>query len=139
MLRLVLVGGTTRRRASICLWRLSSGFGGDGALAPPGRDSGGIVLTIVLGIVGAVVGNWLGRVLGFYRPGEVAAEDKNFFTHSGVEYRVLPRVVHKTATSSLAGWWSGAGFSVSANELPAAASSPALLDQGPVRKPHDCE
>ena len=38
----------------------------------PGRDPGGIVLTTVLGIVGAMVGGWLGRVLGFYRPGEVA-------------------------------------------------------------------
>ena len=28
--------------------------------------------TIVLGIVGAMVGGWLGRVLGFYRPGEAA-------------------------------------------------------------------
>lgn len=38
----------------------------------PGRDPGGIVLTILLGIAGALVGGWLGRVLGFYRPGEVA-------------------------------------------------------------------
>lgn len=38
----------------------------------PGRDPGGIVLTTILGIVGAMVGGWLGRVLGFYRQGEVA-------------------------------------------------------------------
>ncbi len=38
----------------------------------PGRDPGGIVLTIALGIVGAIVGGWLGRVMGLYRPGEVA-------------------------------------------------------------------
>jgi len=38
----------------------------------PGSDPGGIVLTIVLGIAGAMVGGWLGRVLGFYRPGEAA-------------------------------------------------------------------
>jgi len=38
----------------------------------PGNDPGGIVLTIVLGIAGAMVGGWLGRVLGFYRPGEAA-------------------------------------------------------------------
>ena len=38
----------------------------------PGNDPGGIVLTIVLGIVGAMFGGWLGRVLGFYRPGEAA-------------------------------------------------------------------
>lgn len=38
----------------------------------PGRDPGGLVLTIALGIVGAIVGGWLGRVMGLYRPGEVA-------------------------------------------------------------------
>ena len=40
----------------------------------------------------------------------LAAEDKNFFTHSGVEYRALPRVVYKTATNSIGAWWSGGGF-----------------------------
>jgi uncharacterized membrane protein YeaQ/YmgE (transglycosylase-associated protein family) len=38
----------------------------------PGHDPGGIVLTIVLGIAGAMVGGWLGRVLGLYRPGDAA-------------------------------------------------------------------
>ena len=40
----------------------------------------------------------------------LAAEDKNFFSHSGVDYRALPRVVHKTAVRSLAAWWKGGGF-----------------------------
>jgi penicillin-binding protein 1A len=40
----------------------------------------------------------------------LAAEDRNFFTHSGVEYRALPRVVYKTATNSIGAWWSGGGF-----------------------------
>jgi uncharacterized membrane protein YeaQ/YmgE (transglycosylase-associated protein family) len=38
----------------------------------PSHDPAGIGVTIVLGIAGALVGGWLGRVLGFYRPGEVA-------------------------------------------------------------------
>jgi len=33
---------------------------------------GGIILTDVLGIVGAMLGGWLGRVLGLYREGEAA-------------------------------------------------------------------
>ena len=37
----------------------------------------------------------------------LAAEDKNFFSHSGVEYRALPRVVYKTAVYSVAAWWKG--------------------------------
>lgn len=46
-----------------------------GALAKlvmPGRDPGGIIVTIVLGIVGAVLGGWMGRALGFYGPDEPA-------------------------------------------------------------------
>src|SRR3989442_4196895 len=33
---------------------------------------GGIILTIVLGVVGALLGGWLGRVIGLYREGEAA-------------------------------------------------------------------
>ena len=40
----------------------------------------------------------------------LAAEDRNFFTHSGVEYRALPRVVYKTIVHSVAAWWNGDGF-----------------------------
>ena len=40
----------------------------------------------------------------------LSAEDKNFFTHSGVDYRALPRVFYKTATSSVGAWWNGRGF-----------------------------
>lgn len=46
-----------------------------GALAKlvmPGRDPGGIIVTMLLGIAGAVLGGWIGRVLGFYEPGEAA-------------------------------------------------------------------
>jgi uncharacterized membrane protein YeaQ/YmgE (transglycosylase-associated protein family) len=38
----------------------------------PGRDPGGIIVTLVLGIVGAMLGGWLGRVMGLYREGEAA-------------------------------------------------------------------
>ena len=41
-------------------------------LLMPGRDPGGFIITTVLGIVGAVVGGFLGRTLGFYGPGEPA-------------------------------------------------------------------
>jgi penicillin-binding protein 1A len=37
----------------------------------------------------------------------LAAEDKNFFSHSGVEYRALLRVGYKTAVHSVAAWWKG--------------------------------
>jgi uncharacterized membrane protein YeaQ/YmgE (transglycosylase-associated protein family) len=41
-------------------------------LIMPGSDRGGVIMTIILGIVGALLGGWLGRVLGFYREGEAA-------------------------------------------------------------------
>jgi uncharacterized membrane protein YeaQ/YmgE (transglycosylase-associated protein family) len=41
-------------------------------LLVPGRDPGGWIVTIVLGIAGALVGTWLGRVLGIYSGGESA-------------------------------------------------------------------
>ena len=41
-------------------------------LIMPGNDPGGIIVTMLLGIVGAVVGGWLGRALGFYGPNDPA-------------------------------------------------------------------
>ena len=41
-------------------------------LLMPGRDPGGIIITTLLGIVGAVMGGFLGRTLGLYGPGEPA-------------------------------------------------------------------
>lgn len=41
-------------------------------LLMPGRDPGGFIVTILLGIVGAAVGGWLGRVMGLYRADEPA-------------------------------------------------------------------
>ena len=38
----------------------------------PGDDPGGIIVTILLGIVGAMVGGGVGRALGLYAPGEAA-------------------------------------------------------------------
>jgi uncharacterized membrane protein YeaQ/YmgE (transglycosylase-associated protein family) len=36
----------------------------------PGRDPGGFVITALLGIVGALVGGFVGRALGWYREGD---------------------------------------------------------------------
>jgi len=41
-------------------------------LIMPGRDPGGMIITIGLGIAGAVVGGAVGRALGFYDPGQPA-------------------------------------------------------------------
>ena len=36
----------------------------------PGRDPGGFVITALLGIVGAVVGGFVGRLVGWYGEGD---------------------------------------------------------------------
>jgi len=41
-------------------------------LLMPGRDPGGFAVTTVLGIVGAIVGGFIGRLLGFYHAGQGA-------------------------------------------------------------------
>lgn len=38
----------------------------------PGRDPGGCIVTILLGIGGAVVAGFLGQAVGWYEPGEGA-------------------------------------------------------------------
>ena len=46
-----------------------------GALARfivPGKDPGGVFVSIILGIVGAVVATFLGKALGWYEPGQSA-------------------------------------------------------------------
>ena len=56
------------------LWTIVIGLVA-GALAKffmPGKDPGGIVITILLGIGGALVATFLGRMVGWYREGESA-------------------------------------------------------------------
>jgi len=38
----------------------------------PGKDPGGLIVTMLLGIAGAFVGSWIGRWLFGYAPGERA-------------------------------------------------------------------
>lgn len=41
-------------------------------LVMPGRDPGGLLMTIVIGIIGSVIANFLGRSMGWYAEGESA-------------------------------------------------------------------
>jgi uncharacterized membrane protein YeaQ/YmgE (transglycosylase-associated protein family) len=46
-----------------------------GALAKfimPGKDPGGIIVTMLLGIAGALLAGWLGKMLGWYQEGQSA-------------------------------------------------------------------
>jgi uncharacterized membrane protein YeaQ/YmgE (transglycosylase-associated protein family) len=46
-----------------------------GALAKlimPGKDPGGIIVTMLLGIAGALLAGWIGQSVGWYHPGQSA-------------------------------------------------------------------
>lgn len=56
------------------LWWIVIGLlaGGIAKMLVPGRDPGGCIVTILLGIAGAVVAGFLGQSLGWYEQGEGA-------------------------------------------------------------------
>ena len=41
-------------------------------LLMPGKDPGGFIVTILLGIAGALIANYCGQALGWYEPGQAA-------------------------------------------------------------------
>jgi uncharacterized membrane protein YeaQ/YmgE (transglycosylase-associated protein family) len=41
-----------------------------GKFLMPGRDPGGFIITIALGIAGALLGGYIGRALGMYQEGD---------------------------------------------------------------------
>lgn len=54
------------------LWMLIIGLivGAIAKFLMPGKDPGGFIVTIIIGIVGAMVAGFLGRSLGWYNNGE---------------------------------------------------------------------
>jgi uncharacterized membrane protein YeaQ/YmgE (transglycosylase-associated protein family) len=56
------------------LWMIVIGLivGALAKLIMPGRDPGGIIVTILLGIAGSVVAGLLGRAVGWYSEGQPA-------------------------------------------------------------------
>lgn len=55
-------------------WWIVIGFvaGALGKLIMPGKDPGGCVVTILIGIAGALLVGYVGQIIGFYEPGEEA-------------------------------------------------------------------
>jgi uncharacterized membrane protein YeaQ/YmgE (transglycosylase-associated protein family) len=56
------------------LWAIIIGLivGALAKLIMPGKDPGGIIVTILIGIAGSLIATFLGRALGWYRQGEGA-------------------------------------------------------------------
>ena len=58
---------------SILWWIIIGGLAGAIAkLLMPGKDPGGCIITILLGIAGARLAGFLGRAVGWYEPNEGA-------------------------------------------------------------------
>lgn len=57
----------------IIAWIVIGGLAGAIAkLLMPGRDPGGCIVTILLGIAGALVAGWIGKTIGWYDTNEGA-------------------------------------------------------------------
>ena len=56
------------------IWSIIIGLivGAIAKLFMPGKDGGGIIITMLIGIGGSLVFTYLGRILGFYAEGESA-------------------------------------------------------------------
>jgi uncharacterized membrane protein YeaQ/YmgE (transglycosylase-associated protein family) len=56
------------------LWVILIGLviGAVAKLLMPGKDPGGFIVTMLLGIAGSIIATWLGRVIGLYREGQSA-------------------------------------------------------------------
>jgi len=58
----------------ILAWIVIGGLaGGIAKLLMPGRDPGGCIVTVLLGIAGALVAGWIGRAIGWYGPNDQGA------------------------------------------------------------------
>jgi uncharacterized membrane protein YeaQ/YmgE (transglycosylase-associated protein family) len=56
------------------IWTIIVGLiaGALARLIVPGKQPGGFIVTIILGIVGALLATFLGKAMGWYEPGESA-------------------------------------------------------------------
>lgn len=56
------------------LWEAMIGLivGALAKLIMPGKDPGGIIVTMLLGIAGSFLATWIGQVVGWYREGASA-------------------------------------------------------------------
>ena len=54
------------------LWSLIVGLvvGALAKLIMPGKDPGGVLITMLIGIAGSLVATFIGRALGWYHPGD---------------------------------------------------------------------
>ena len=58
----------------ILAWIVIGGIaGGIAKLVMPGKDPGGCIVTVLLGVAGALLAGWIGRMVGWYGPEDQGA------------------------------------------------------------------
>lgn len=83
------------------LWMIVVGLvvGALAKLLMPGRDPGGVVITILIGIAGSIIAGFLGRSIGWYAAGQPA----------GIVASILGAIILLVAYRALTGGTSGKG------------------------------
>jgi uncharacterized membrane protein YeaQ/YmgE (transglycosylase-associated protein family) len=83
------------------LWMIVIGLvvGAVAKLLMPGRDPGGVVITILIGIAGSVIAGFLGRSIGWYAAGQPA----------GIFASILGAIILLVAYRAVTGGMSGKG------------------------------
>ena len=83
------------------LWMIVVGLvvGAVAKLLMPGRDPGGVVITILIGIAGSIIAGFLGRSIGWYAAGQPA----------GIFASILGAIILLVAYRALIGRTSGKG------------------------------
>jgi uncharacterized membrane protein YeaQ/YmgE (transglycosylase-associated protein family) len=86
------------------LWMLIIGLivGALAKLIMPGKDPGGIIVTMLIGVAGSFVAGFIGRMVGHYQPGArpgIIASILGAVALLGL-YRVFLRVTHRGAGHS---------------------------------------
>jgi uncharacterized membrane protein YeaQ/YmgE (transglycosylase-associated protein family) len=87
------------------LWAIIVGFvvGALARLIMPGRDPGGFIVTILLGIGGSVVATWLGRTLGWYH-GDQSARFIGSIAGAIITLAIYRMIVRQRANTGGPGW-----------------------------------
>ena len=86
------------------LWMLIIGLvaGALAKLLMPGKDPGGVIVTMLLGVAGSFVAGFIGRSLGHYqhgdRPGLIASVIGAFILLGA--YRLYLRATHRTGMTT---------------------------------------
>src|SRR5262245_62217281 len=73
-------------------------------LLTPGRDPGGFIVTVLLGVAGALLGGFIGRTAGWYRDGDPVS-----FAMAVVGSIVL-LVLYRMVVKRPRGVWGGSGW-----------------------------